>query len=257
MRRIFGITLTFLTVFAAAATDAVTTVDEDFRVWSVRVEVSEREFSGECPHRFEFTGYITVNQPGTVRYRWLRSDRARAPVETLVFTRPGTRMVRTDWRLGSGTQSYRNFWRAIEILAPNRLVSDRALFTLNCRMITRVALPVYEISGTIDTGTPSLRDPYRQVRVIVADGRTPVANQVVTLNDRGYAEYRFQLRNRGRYVITVESVPYKEEEEVYICYKGVRPANRRVNLTSDNRIARNQNFTILWTLGLRPGGPCW
>ena len=52
-------------------------------VVKARAAVTPEEYSGNCPKRFEFVGEITVDKPGVVKYKWIRSDGAMAPVKTL------------------------------------------------------------------------------------------------------------------------------------------------------------------------------
>ena len=81
--------ISFLFVFIAV-TLAVFPI-EAFKVTGVSLSVSEREYTGFCPHRFTFTGRITTNRGGTVRYRWLRSDGSSGAETALVFTRRARR----------------------------------------------------------------------------------------------------------------------------------------------------------------------
>jgi hypothetical protein len=98
------------------------------KVTHVTASVSPTSWSGKCPKRFEFTGKITVDKPGTVKYKWIRSDGANAPVKTLRFRRPGSQTVKTYWQLSAPGEK----WEAIEILAPNPMKSNKAAFTLKC-----------------------------------------------------------------------------------------------------------------------------
>jgi hypothetical protein len=81
-----------------------------------------------CPFTFTFSGTIDSNSQGEVKYRWIRSDGAISPVETLVFREPGTRVVTTTWTLGT---SYSG-WEAVRILSPNLRQSNKAVFRLGC-----------------------------------------------------------------------------------------------------------------------------
>jgi len=103
-----------------------------FTVTAVSVAVSESSFSGSCPHQFTFTGTITVNTAGTVEFKWLRSDGGIAPSQTLVFTSAGSQQVTTTWTFGGAGKRYTDFWQQIEVLAPNSMLSNQALFSLTC-----------------------------------------------------------------------------------------------------------------------------
>lgn len=92
------------------------------------IMVTPTEYSGACPMRFEFEGKITTDSAGEVTYRWIRSDGAASSVKYLYFSEPGTQMVYSSWVLGKSGE----FWKAIEILSPNTMLSDKAVFTLDC-----------------------------------------------------------------------------------------------------------------------------
>lgn len=105
-----------------------------FNVTDILTHVDKTHVTaGACPERFTFTARITVDGPGTVQYRWLRSDQVAGPVETLSFNQAGTQSVFTTWDLGQKGQTYTDFWQRVEILAPNSLLSSRAIFSLTCQ----------------------------------------------------------------------------------------------------------------------------
>lgn len=100
----------------------------DAYVTQIWVMVTPAEYSGPCPLRLEFEGKITSDSPGEVSYRWIRSDGAVSSVRYLYFSEPGAQTVYSSWSLGKSGW----FWRAIEILSPNSMLSDKAVFTLDC-----------------------------------------------------------------------------------------------------------------------------
>ncbi|KAA3645022.1 MAG: hypothetical protein DWQ07_16630 [Chloroflexi bacterium] len=108
-------------------------VANPFAVTSVSVSVDDDNFAGSCPHRFTFAATIEVNGPGTVEYKWLRNDGATAPPQTLVFTSAGSQQVTSTWDLGASGQRYDDFWKQIEIIAPNSVLSNQAYFSLACK----------------------------------------------------------------------------------------------------------------------------
>lgn len=97
-------------------------------VIEVTASVNPAEYSGACPKRFEFVGVITINKPCVVKYKWIRSDNAIAPVETVVFRRRGIHRVASYWEIGAPGVH----WKALEVLAPNHMVSNKAVFKLKC-----------------------------------------------------------------------------------------------------------------------------
>lgn len=62
------------------------------------------------------TAHITTNGAGTVKYHWIYSDGASAPIETLSFGSAGTKNVQFKWTLGSAAGSQ---WVGIYIDEPN------------------------------------------------------------------------------------------------------------------------------------------
>jgi hypothetical protein len=103
-----------------------------FKVIDVNVSVASRSFRGACPHTFSFTGKIKVNSGGTVKYRWIRSDGGRGRTETMIFRMAGTQTISSTWTLGGAGKEYKNYWKAIEIIEPNPVISNKATFSLYC-----------------------------------------------------------------------------------------------------------------------------
>jgi hypothetical protein len=246
--------ISFVLLFMAVT--LVVSPDIAFRVTTVSVGVSDREFSGSCPHRFIFTGRITTNREGTVRYRWLRSDGATSPEKTLIFRAAATKTVSTSWELGGGMGSYPDRWQAIEILAPNSLTSNRAVFSLKC--LPRLMAPTYEISGAIDSGPEGNLLAGRQVKVIVRRAGTTFLSQSITLDAHGRGSYRFsRLLGIGRYQVVVERMPYTGSSTLSVCYEGTLPENRWLDLSGTHMRALNQDFTVQFVIGWDRHEPCW
>ncbi|MCP5049554.1 MAG: hypothetical protein GY940_20460, partial [bacterium] len=101
------------------------------KVTRVTASVNPKSFVGKCPKKFVFYGRITSNKKGTVRYKWIRSDNANAPVRTIIFKKPGTLTVKSTWTLGGAGKVYTH-WKAVKILLPNQTTSNRAVFKLKC-----------------------------------------------------------------------------------------------------------------------------
>jgi hypothetical protein len=82
-----------------------------------------------------FQGYITMNGPGTVTYRIVRSDGAMGPIESLAFPAAGSQPVITTWTLGDASilPTYAG-WVALRVLTPNPVESDHASaqFMMTC-----------------------------------------------------------------------------------------------------------------------------
>lgn len=100
---------------------------EPFSVVSVVASV-DPESSAVCPVTLTFSGVITVNGPGTVRYVWERSDGAIAQPQSISFDAAGSRTVESTWTLGDSYEG----WQQLRILVANEQVSNQATFTISC-----------------------------------------------------------------------------------------------------------------------------
>ncbi len=94
--------------------------------------VKPAAYSGNCPALISFRGHITVNQPTTVQYKFIRSDNASAPVQTLTFAKAGTQEVTTTWQLGGPSLPTFSGWQAIEVISPVSVQSNKADFKIRC-----------------------------------------------------------------------------------------------------------------------------
>ena len=120
--------LALLTSPAAQAATAPSA--QTLEVVSATLEALPETYDGPCPVTIKFPGRITVKGKGTVKYTFVRSDGATAPVYTLDFAGEETKSVETTWTLSP--PSYAG-WQAIKVLSPNELESNRAPFKLTCR----------------------------------------------------------------------------------------------------------------------------
>lgn len=112
-------------------------------VSNVRVKVKQAHYKGKCPKKFEFIGEIKSTKSGIVRYQWIRSDNATAPVRTVRFKKPGVKRVMSTWTIG---RNYKG-WKAIRILSPNKMVSNRAPFSLICSNKLMTVKPLKPVRG--------------------------------------------------------------------------------------------------------------
>lgn len=105
-----------------------------FALADLSAQVNPQGFTGACPVAFEFLGRIsTTGGPGTVTYRWLRSDGGEGPKLTLEVEHDGEHEVETTWRLGSpGWDDDGVYWQQIEVVEPAVRRSGKAEFTLRC-----------------------------------------------------------------------------------------------------------------------------
>lgn len=67
-----------------------------FAVTGVAASVDPKSYTGLCPKTFHFTGVITVNGPGTVKYRWEHSP-GTGLKESVTFDDAGSKTVTKDY----------------------------------------------------------------------------------------------------------------------------------------------------------------
>lgn len=256
MKKIILLGMGVLFLFSIIHSDIA---EPEMRVTSVRVEVSQREFIGRCPHKFEFTGYIQVNRAGTVRYRWLRSDKATAPEETLTFLSSGTKEVTSTWSLGSAgsMNHFVDHWKGIEIIAPNSMRSNLAVFNLKC--IPMFQYPSYEISGNLTKERPEegMGPSCMKVKVILTSEGRVKGEKTITLDENGAGHYFFSRTiGAGTYQIRVESAPSTHPRGLNVNFNGTIPESRSVTLTSGSQHSSGQDFVIKWSI-CWDSPPCW
>ena len=104
-----------------------------FAVVGLTAQVDAPSYTGLCPKTFNFIGTITTNGPGTVTYRWERSDGATDPVQSATFSAAALQTVTTSWlhitKLNGATFKG---WERLHVLTPNDSLSNQASFTLTC-----------------------------------------------------------------------------------------------------------------------------
>lgn len=96
------------------------------------LSASPTSYSGKCPAVITFNGTTTASAPVRVQYKFIRSDNANAPVKTLVFDKPGRKAVSTTWTLGGPGLPVYDGWQAIQIVYPQQVTSNKALFKVQC-----------------------------------------------------------------------------------------------------------------------------
>ncbi|MBM3127521.1 MAG: ATP-binding protein [Chloroflexi bacterium] len=107
---------------AAAATSAAQVLN--FRVTSARAEIAP-DVIATCPITLNLQASIAVNQPGTVTYRWERSDGALLALNGLDFKTAGTRIVTDTWKIDHLVSG----WVRLRIASPDSMQSNQASFS--------------------------------------------------------------------------------------------------------------------------------
>ena len=160
-------------------------------------------------------GNITTNGPGSVTYRWERSDGATGQTETLNFTGAGTQTVTNSWQLSANG----SFWERVHVLTPNDTSSNDASFTNNCGgggfAVTATTASVSP--STYSGACPGMFDFLANITTNGA-AVSPIGGSVVTA-DRPHADADLQRRRdpagrrrvvaarRERYVLGARACP--------------------------------------------------
>jgi len=119
-----------------ASATATPAEEREFRVTKVTLDARPDDYVGPCPVTVTFTGTVTVNKAGKVKYTFIRSDGARDTNDlSLDFDGPGTKTVETTWHLGAAVPTFQPFkgFQQLRSLSPNQMDSDRASFVLRCK----------------------------------------------------------------------------------------------------------------------------
>jgi hypothetical protein len=88
------------------------------------------EITGNCnPARVHFTGRISNDATGPVRYTWVRSDKPSANTFTLQFEKPGSLPVTYDWLLKGPAEG----WVVLQVVSPDKVHSDKVRFDVTCK----------------------------------------------------------------------------------------------------------------------------
>ncbi len=108
-----------------------TPTEDPLTLARVSLTSQRASYSGRCPTTISFTGAIeTSGGPGAVSYRFVRSDGAKSPIETLAVTEAGAQDVSFSWTLGPA-EPFSGSVR-LEVVEPQAVTSDPAEFTVSC-----------------------------------------------------------------------------------------------------------------------------
>lgn len=88
--------------------------------------------SNACSQKFVFSAKIYANAAMTVNYKWLRSDGATAPSQSITFTGAGSQTVTDEWTLSRASGQSYSGWKRIEVTSPGSTLSNKAEFTISC-----------------------------------------------------------------------------------------------------------------------------
>lgn len=87
--------------------------------WVVRQSAQPPAYRGTCPATLRFVAEIRKGAWGIVRYRWLRSDGTRTPIETIDFNlNDPPKQVSMTWTVDPAPRE--EIWASLEITEPPR-----------------------------------------------------------------------------------------------------------------------------------------
>jgi len=230
--------LSYLMVLALLLTMVLTgcvPTSTEFDAIVIKATVDPPSFTGACPlsKTFNFSAVIfAVNGPGTVTYRWERSDGAIGPIESITFAEGGgTQTVETSWTVGI---SYSG-WKRVHILTPSDSLSDKANFTLTC------------VEGFAITSVTASVDPPSFT------GACPLPKKfnfyaVIEVNGPGTVTYRWE-RNDVWSIGPTESITFAEAGSQTVTDLWYMQASysgwERVHiLTPNDTFSNKANFTV-------------
>jgi hypothetical protein len=85
--------------------------------------------TGNChPARVHFTGRISADAAGPVKYTWVRSDKPSTATFTLSFAGPGSLPVTYDWLLTGPADG----WVVLQAITPEKTNSGMVRFHVKC-----------------------------------------------------------------------------------------------------------------------------
>jgi hypothetical protein len=229
------------TVYTISATNssgtvtssAVTTVNSvipipiPFSVTGITANTDPSTFTGVCPKTFTFYAVITANGPGTVTYRWERSDGGYSEPQSVTFYEAGTKTTALQWELNTSASG----WHRVRILSPNDLTSNPVYYTLNCD------------SASLVTGIVIGVDPYTYIGVCP---KTVNFWANIAANGPGTVTYQWE-RSDGD-ITPIQSINFTSAgaQMVFTTWtRGEGTGWQRLHILTPNDVMSNQtNFTI-------------
>lgn len=129
-------TTTVYTMTAYCGSESVTAqvkITVPYAIVGSVTNANPTESTGACPKTISFSADITVNDAGSVSYKWESSNSTNdSPTQSINFDGPGTKTVTTSWTLGGAGQTINDRWMRIHIFSPTEVTSNNATFTIKC-----------------------------------------------------------------------------------------------------------------------------
>ena len=210
-------------------------------------------FSGSCPAKITFNGTIMSWKAGRVQYKFIRSDNANAPVQTLVFEQPGRKAVSTTWQLGGPSLPQYTGWEAIQIVYPQQVSSNKATFKVQCEGIATEKKPDLGMFGFLKIGKHKKEVRWNGTITLTPDDALLISNGNPAF-DLYYAYREYQdVAVAGPFKNTIYynnklvsqqtnlSTGPKEIKQVHTqAYMGPSPGKLQFKIDADNEVAESR-----------------
>jgi hypothetical protein len=226
---IFAVTIVTFLLFVGLAATAFSQQQIPPNVKAV-LSAKPASYTGSCPALITFGGYIAVNQPMTVQYKFIRSDNANAPVQTLYFSSKSQQEVTTTWQLGGpGLPSYSG-WEAIQIISPVSVESNKAHFRIRCA----------------GQEQPGAMEPQGQLPDLTIED--------ITLNEQCFVVVTAKNNGPGRVPAEVWTVHTPESSAIYLHINGKKWGGETIWHFDPDKNLQNPGGTATMTSNLKVTG---
>lgn len=117
---------------------------QDTNFLNVKITAEPKNYSGICPAtiKFHIEFKTTSLSPITVKYQIFRSDSAKSDIRTISLSKLNPKKITDTWQLN---QDYSG-WKAVRILSPLKMDSNKAEFTVKCTGIVLYFRPDLTLS---------------------------------------------------------------------------------------------------------------
>jgi hypothetical protein len=134
-------------------------------------------FNGKCPAVIQFLGTIELRAAGQIQFKFVRSDGAQSPVQTMKFLTANRKAVSYTWSLGGPALPTYTGWVAIEIVAPEPIAgkrSNQAEFRIQC-VENQAAKPDLGMCGFLKIGKQAREVKWNDTIVLTPDDATAIS----------------------------------------------------------------------------------
>lgn len=189
----------------------------------IRQWVQPEVYRGACPATLRFIAEIEKGGWGVVRYRWMRSDGYRTPVETIDFLDWRPKRVSLTWQVDG--RSGEPAWASVEILEPpnTEVRAGKAVAKVICD--DRSSLDA-DVCGSMDAIGPlgslarsCLLQKYDRAGVELADTLNDLGDTMQVTNQEAGATVREAEANRLLFLLESQKhwLSYRDSacQEIY------------------------------------------